>query len=113
MHKLVLMPHDIVVFLPNGCQLTELEFELRGRPSIRFGCKAGACGACVIEVLQGGANLSEKSADENSFLLRLGHVGDEFRLACQCRLNGEVTIRAASSKFHKRVSYPVNERETS
>lgn len=95
MLKVILMPQDAEVYLPKGNALTELEFELHGQESIPFGCKAGACGACVIEVLEGIGNLGEQKEDELSFLTMLGYSGEEFRLACQCRLNGTVKIRVA------------------
>ncbi|RQS07946.1 ferredoxin [Burkholderia sp. Bp9002] len=97
MHTVKLMPQEIEVPLPPGSSLTELEFELYGQESIPFGCKAGTCGACVIEILAGGPQLGEKGNDERDFLERLGYPGDAFRLACQCRVNGPVTIRAAAS----------------
>jgi len=95
MHKLTLMPNNIEVLLPNNSSLTDVEYELHGQESIPFGCKAGACGACVIEILDGQASLSGRDEDESSFLSMLGYPGEQFRLACQCRLVGAVTIRVA------------------
>jgi ferredoxin len=95
--KVVIVPQNLEAWLPPGSCLTELEFELYGQESIPFGCKSGACGACVIEVLEGQTNVGEKTDDELAFLHTLGYPGNEFRLACQCRLNGAVKIRAASS----------------
>ncbi|WP_321817043.1 MULTISPECIES: 2Fe-2S iron-sulfur cluster-binding protein [unclassified Paraburkholderia] len=94
MHKVVINPKGLEALLPVGSSLTELEFELYGEEVITFGCKAGACGACVIRVEEGVANLSGKGAEEQRFLEALGFPGVEFRLACQCRLNGDVKIRA-------------------
>ncbi|WP_414440196.1 2Fe-2S iron-sulfur cluster-binding protein [Burkholderia sp. 22PA0099] len=96
MHKIVILPQNAEAWLPPGSSLTELEFELYDQESIPFGCKSGACGACVIEVVEGLPHLGTRDAPEAEFLDALGYPGDEFRLACQCRLNGEVRIRAAS-----------------
>jgi ferredoxin len=95
--KVVVAPHSLEAWLLPGSCLTELEFELYGQDSVSFGCKVGACGACVVEVVEGLANLGIKGGEEQRFLETLGYMGEAFRLACQCRLNGEVTIRAVSS----------------
>ncbi|MDD1785090.1 2Fe-2S iron-sulfur cluster-binding protein [Burkholderia gladioli] len=92
----MILPQNVEATLPAGCSLTDLEFELYGQDSINFGCKAGACGTCAIQVLEGLAHLGVKGDEETAFLDQLGFPGNEFRLACQCRLNGEVRIRAAS-----------------
>jgi ferredoxin len=97
MHIVKLMPQEIEVSLPPGSPLTELEFELYGQESIPFGCKAGTCGACVIQILAGAPHLGEKRNGERDFLERLGYPGDAFRLACQCRLNGAAIISVAVS----------------
>jgi ferredoxin len=91
-----LMPQSVEVVLPDGSPLTELEFELYGQESIPFGCKAGVCGACVIEILNGIDYLGNKSREESDFLETLGYPGDSFRLACQCHVGGAVTIQVVS-----------------
>lgn len=95
MCKVTAMPKGAEGVLPAGTPLTELEYEMNS-DCIPFGCKAGACGSCIIEVLDGLANLSTKEADEAAFLEMLGFSGKEFRLACQCRLNGAVTLRSVA-----------------
>lgn len=94
MFEIVVMPSEIKIFLPAGAPLTELEYEMY-ESSVGFGCKAGACGACIIEVLDGLLNLNIKEKNESDFLEMLGFPEAEFRLACQCRLYGAITIRAA------------------
>ncbi|HTH76857.1 MAG TPA: 2Fe-2S iron-sulfur cluster-binding protein [Trinickia sp.] len=96
MHTVKLMPQSVEVVLPHGSPLTELEFELYGQESIPFGCKAGVCGACVIEILDGINCLGTKQKEEKEFLETLGYPGETFRLACQCHLSGAVTIQVAS-----------------
>ncbi|RKP46040.1 2Fe-2S iron-sulfur cluster-binding protein [Trinickia fusca] len=97
MHRLTLMPQGIEVWLPNNAALTELDFELHGQESIPFGCRAGACGACVIEVLEGVTNLGNRQDSEDAFLHRLGYPDQRFRLACQCRLTGAATVQAVAA----------------
>lgn len=57
---------------------------------VSFGCRKGVCGACVVEVLEGMENLSEKSSSESNFDMREGD-----RMMCQCSItSGEVAIKA-------------------
>ncbi|MET9119096.1 2Fe-2S iron-sulfur cluster-binding protein [Streptomyces longwoodensis] len=92
--KLTILPAGIDVLLPAGSPLTEVEYEVQQRP-IPFGCRSGSCGACVIEVLDGLASLGEPDPDELDFLEDLGRTGGTHRLACQCRLRGDATVRVA------------------
>jgi ferredoxin len=91
--KLTLLPQGIEVILPKGSPLTDIEFETP-QCIIPFGCRSGACGACVIEVVEGVEALGEPDDVERDFLADLGHSADNHRLACQCRLWTDATIRA-------------------
>ncbi|MFE3328131.1 2Fe-2S iron-sulfur cluster-binding protein [Streptomyces sp. NPDC059176] len=91
------MPHGLEVLLPAGAPLTDLENETSHRV-IPFGCQSGACGACVIEVLDGSDSLGEMNADEQDFLEDLGRTGGAFRLACQCRLMDAATVQVAAEQ---------------
>ena len=73
--------------LPKGASLQECDSVLS------FGCRSGACGACVIEVADGMNNLSIMSRDEKDFLEFLGLNNGVHRLACQCAILGSVTIK--------------------
>jgi len=79
---------------------------LRGRGTLMASCLAaglpvasacsgrGACGRCVVTVLQGGAALAPAAVHERSVLEKNGH-GPAQRLSCQCRMPGpdaELTI---------------------
>tara|TARA_B100000315_G_C14446659_1_gene527128 strand:+ start:131 stop:409 length:279 start_codon:yes stop_codon:yes gene_type:complete len=59
--------------------------------SILFGCRDGACGACMIRVKKGAENLSKMEDDERDFLETMAAEDDE-RLACQCKVKGDVVI---------------------
>lgn len=62
--------------------------------SILFGCRDGACGACLIRVLENPQNLSPMDEQERDFLETMAARENE-RLACQCRVSGDVTIEVA------------------
>ncbi|MCB9229931.1 MAG: (2Fe-2S)-binding protein [Deltaproteobacteria bacterium] len=62
--------------------------------SILFGCRDGACGACMIRVIEGMDHLSEMKEDERDFLETMAAREDE-RLACQCRVRGDVVIEVS------------------
>jgi ferredoxin len=62
--------------------------------SILFGCRDGACGACMIRVLENPQNLSPMDEHERDFLETMAATEDE-RLACQCRVLGDVTIEVS------------------
>lgn len=56
---------------------------------IPFACEEGICGSCMIDVLEGGENLSDLTENE----VYLGRDKNH-RLACQCRIKkGVVKIR--------------------
>jgi len=93
MYAVKFMPQNIELMLPSGTSLTELEFELTGQERIPFGCRAGVCGACVIKVVDGLEHLGSQKQEERDFLNSLGFSERGYRLACQCKLNGEVTIQ--------------------
>ncbi len=62
--------------------------------SILFGCRDGACGACMIKVLENPKNLSIMEDHERDFLETMAAREDE-RLACQCKVLGDVVIEVA------------------
>jgi ferredoxin len=56
---------------------------------VTFGCYAGECGSCRIEVIEGSENLSELSDEEKKLGMDKTH-----RLACQTRIkSGEVKLK--------------------
>lgn len=62
--------------------------------SILFGCRDGACGACMIKVIENPQNLSKMEEHEKDFLETMAAREDE-RLACQCKVFGDVTIEVS------------------
>jgi ferredoxin len=59
--------------------------------SILFGCRDGACGACMIRVRSGAEFVSKMQDDERDFLETMAAEPNE-RLACQCKVYGDVVI---------------------
>jgi ferredoxin len=94
LHKLTVLPQNTEILLPAGSRLTDIEYETPQR-LIPFGCRSGSCGTCVVEVVEGLDALGAIDPDELDFLDDLGHGDGNHRLACQCRLGGEVTVRPA------------------
>ncbi|AJK47638.1 2Fe-2S iron-sulfur cluster-binding protein [Burkholderia plantarii] len=91
MHKVTISTTGETFTLPHDAHLSDAaELQLGG---LTFGCRAGMCGICVVEVLEGVTNLSRPEDKESQFLEWLGHEGDHKRLACQCRLRGDVILR--------------------
>lgn len=62
--------------------------------SILFGCRDGACGACMVRVLEGADHISKMGDDEKDFLETMAAEANE-RLACQCKVYGDVKIEVS------------------
>ena len=60
---------------------------------ILFGCRACSCSTCLIEVLQGSENLSPITESEQVLLSVMAEDNNQARLACQCIVNGSISIR--------------------
>ncbi len=62
--------------------------------AILFGCEVGVCGTCMINVLEGKGNLSAPESQEKDSLVMFS-AKDNQRLACQCKVKGDVKIEKA------------------
>lgn len=63
---------------------------------LEFDCLKADCGICVMRVLKGADSLSKPTTAEADFLKAM-HADPEERLACQCRVFGDVTIKVEYS----------------
>ncbi len=64
---------------------------------VPFACEEGICGTCIIEVMSGDDHLTPYNEAEEDFL---GHKPENLkpgqgveRLACQCRIASEGTVK--------------------
>lgn len=76
--------------LPVGIDLTKAYEIYPGLP-LKFGCRNGQCGVCAMRVLAGAENFTRRGPQEAKTLATKG-LSDEYRLACQCAINGDVTV---------------------
>lgn len=59
---------------------------------IPYGCENGICGTCLITISSGKENLSPIEETEQQTLEAMGQMDGEHRLACQCRVSGDIVI---------------------
>jgi ferredoxin len=63
----------------------------KGTP-IEFDCLKADCGICIVSVVNGSESLSQPTAAEAEFLKAMRAEPNE-RLACQCRVGGDVHLK--------------------
>ncbi len=79
------------VEVEEGASLKEVTRE-KGWP-IAYGCEDGVCGTCIVEIEEGAENLS-KIGDVEAQTLEVMMMNDgKHRLACQCKVKGDVKIK--------------------
>ena len=71
--------------------LSLMAMAMKGSMPIEFDCKKADCGICILRVKEGHENLSAKTHDEKDFLQAM-HADEHERLACQCRVFGDVHL---------------------
>lgn len=89
MPKITITTDEMVIDVPDGYKMIDMcdEYDT----SILFGCRDGACGACMVQVDSGAENLSAMDEDEKDFLETMNACENE-RLACQCKVHGDVVL---------------------
>lgn len=92
MPKVTVKTDDLTIEVPDQYPLINMCDE--HDTSILFGCRDGACGACMVRVLEGQHNLSEMQDDEKDFLETMAAEDNE-RLACQCKVSGDVVLEVS------------------
>lgn len=61
---------------------------------IPFACENGICGTCLIKVTQGKENINPVEEQEKMTLEAMGAFDGDHRLACQCRVQGDIEVAA-------------------
>ncbi|MFW7379706.1 MAG: 2Fe-2S iron-sulfur cluster-binding protein [Oligoflexus sp.] len=92
MPKVHITTDDLTIEVKDGYALIDMceDYDT----SILFGCRDGACGACMVRVLDGSDHLSPMKDDEKDFLETMAAEPDE-RLACQCKVYGDVKLEVS------------------
>ena len=92
MHKITITTDDKTIEVRDQYPMIDMSEE--HDTSILFGCRDGACGACMIKVIDGAENLTSMGEDEKDFLATMAAEPEE-RLACQCKVLGDVKIEVS------------------
>ncbi len=66
------------------------------RIPISVACRAGACGTCQFQVLENPDGLSPQTVMEKRFFMVQSSAPPGSRLACQCRVVGDVVLAVNS-----------------
>ncbi len=91
MVKIKFLKSDQTIEAPSGSDLIKVCQKHPALP-ITFGCTRGECGVCAIAIVEGGEHLTQCSPQEKHTLKQKG-LGDGYRLACQCAVNGDILIK--------------------
>ncbi|WP_068467095.1 2Fe-2S iron-sulfur cluster-binding protein [Candidatus Protochlamydia phocaeensis] len=66
-------------------------YQINPQLPFRFGCCQGQCGTCAIRITEGKCHLSRKTKQEEQTLRSKG-LDSDYRLACQCSIEGNISI---------------------
>jgi ferredoxin len=91
MPKIKFVRQDLQIDISSGSELTEI-FNRHPHLPLKFGCRRGDCGVCVIKVVKGSEHLSKISAQEKLTLQKKRLNDNHHRLACQCAVNGDIEL---------------------
>lgn len=81
----------ITIKVPAGTRLIEISEKVGA--GISYGCREGECGTCMMRIVSGMENMSERSVLEDN-VLRENMAGRNNRLACQAQvLGGDIVVR--------------------
>ena len=92
MPKVTITTDELEIEVKEGYQLIDMCED--HDTSILFGCRDGACGACMVKVLEGAEHISPVESDEKDFLETMAAEENE-RLACQCKVFGDIKIEVS------------------
>jgi ferredoxin len=81
----------VTISVPAGTRL--IEISEKAGAGITYGCREGECGTCMMRIISGMENMSERSVLENK-VLQENMAGRNNRLACQAQvLGGDIVVR--------------------
>jgi ferredoxin len=81
----------ITIKVPAGTRLIEISEKVGA--GITYGCREGECGTCMMRIVSGMENMSERSVLEDK-VLQENMAGRNNRLACQAQvLGGDIVVR--------------------
>jgi len=81
----------ITISVPAGTRLIEISEKVGA--GITYGCREGECGTCMMRVVSGMENMSERSVLEDK-VLQENMAGRNNRLSCQAQvLGGNIVVR--------------------
>ena len=81
----------LTIAVAEGAKLTDVCDH--HKVSLLFGCREANCGTCLIEVTSGGEHLSPVVPNERELLDIFAAYNPRARLACQCRVHGDCSLR--------------------
>jgi len=91
MPKVTFLPDNFEVEIDDGQTVLDAA-ELFDLP-LRHNCGGSCnCGTCHVIVEEGGEQISSMGEEEEDTLDRSMEVVNESRLACQCRIRGDVVV---------------------
>lgn len=90
-----------LIRLPKNARLLDAEFNTDRSKNIPFSCKKGSCGLCIIKIKNADNKsmlINNKSEKEITTLNRLGYFGKSYRLACNCKFEGNLVINVINDE---------------
>ncbi len=94
MPKVTFADNDSSIEVEAGSSLHDA-CEAAGAP-IPFSCTVGVCGTCLVAVEAGADNVNPCDDDEES-TISMTTDQEGLRLACQLRVNGNITVRSVDA----------------
>lgn len=91
MPTIIFKTENLTFTVQEGTELLQAKNQNPDIP-IKFGCTRGDCGVCAIHIQSGNQNLTKMCEKEKTTLKRKGLSEEEYRLSCQCALNGSIEI---------------------
>ncbi|MGY4026479.1 2Fe-2S iron-sulfur cluster-binding protein [Aeromonas rivuli] len=87
MPSITFLGSDVVIDSPDPIRLLDMD------DHIQFACRAGNCGTCTINVVEGQDQLSALTPREQRLFALTKQTDTNLRLACQCKVLGDVILR--------------------